>query len=340
VRMRVGVFSTKAYDREFLQRANSDLGHELVFFEPRLTVETAPLAAGFPAVCPFVNDVLDEAVLNLLARGGTRLISLRSAGFNHVDLRAADQLQMTVLRVPAYSPHAVAEHAVGLILSLNRKLHRAYLRVREGNFSLDGLLGFDLVGRSVGIVGTGKIGTVVAQIMNGFGCRLWGYDTYPNDVCRQLGVRYVPLETLLAESDIVTLHCPLSPDSHYLINESSVQQMKDGVMLINTSRGAIVDTRAVIEALKSGKIGSLGIDVYEEEEDLFFEDFSNQVIRDDVFARLLTFPNVLITGHQAFFTREALDQIARTTLGNVSQYERGGPCEHQVTLGHVVPSSA
>jgi D-lactate dehydrogenase len=336
--MRVAVFSTKSYDREFLERANRDIKHELVYFEPRLTAETAPLADGFPAVCAFVNDVLDERVLSQLAGGNTRLIVLRSAGFNHVDLKTAAQLQMTVLRVPAYSPHAVAEHTVGMILSLNRKLHRAYVRVREGNFSLEGLLGFDLVGRCVGVIGTGKIGTLVAQIMGGFGCRIWGYDLYPNERCRQIGVRYVPLETLLAESDIVTLHCPLSPESHYLINEATVRQMKRGAMLINTSRGAIIDTRAVIEGLKSGKIGALGIDVYEEEEDLFFEDFSDQVIQDDTFARLLTFPNVLITGHQAFFTRDALEQIAQTTLGNVSQFERGGPCEHQVTMAHVKPA--
>jgi D-lactate dehydrogenase len=334
--MRVAVFSTKPYDREFLTRANRDVGHELVFLEPRLTAETVALAVDFPCVCVFVNDVLDDRVVSSLARGGTQLIALRCAGFNNVDLKAATQRQLTVLRVPAYSPHAVAEHTVGMILSLNRKLHRAYVRVREGNFSLDGLLGFDLVDRTVGIVGTGRIGTVVAKIMSGFGCTLRGHDLFPNEDCRQLGVRYVPLDALLAESDIVTLHCPLSPESHYLINDATIRRMKDGAMLINTSRGAIIDTRAAIEGLKSGKLGSLGIDVYEEEGDLFFEDFSDQVIQDDTFARLLTFPNVLITGHQAFFTREALEQIARTTLGNICQFERGDPCEHQVTMAHVM----
>ncbi len=332
--MRVAVFSTKSYDRRFLEAANQAFRHDLTFFEPRLKPETAPLADGFPAVCAFVNDVLDAETLKLLQAGGTRLIALRSAGFNHVDLETAAALGLTVARVPAYSPHAVAEHAVGLILALNRKIHRAYARVREGNFALDGLLGFDLYGRTVGVVGTGAIGTEFARIMAGFGCRLLGFDPTPNDTCRELGVRYVPLMELFQGSDIIALHAPLTPATHHLIDRDSLVHMKPGVMLINTSRGALIDTAAAIEALKSSRIGYLGLDVYEEEAHLFFRDLSEQLIQDDVFMRLLTFPNVLITGHQAFFTEEALHNIAHTTLSNVTAFETG-----EGTL-HVVPAPA
>jgi D-lactate dehydrogenase len=281
------------------------------------------LAAGFPAVCTFVHDRLDRAVLAALRDQGTRLVALRCAGFNQVDLEAAGALGLTVLRVPAYSPHAVAEHTVGLILSLNRKIHRAYGRVREGNFALDGLLGFDLCGRTAGIVGTGKIGAVVARILHGIGCRLLAHDVAPNPECEALGATYVPLARLLAESDVVTLHCPLVPATHHLIDAGALAGMKEGVMIVNTGRGALIDTPAVIAALKSGKIGSLGLDVYEEEEGLFFENLSDRVLQDDALARLLTFPNVLITAHQAFFTREALAGIADTTLANVTDFERG-----------------
>ena len=256
--MKVAIFSTKAYDRRFLQAANTTHRHELVFFEPRLTLETGALAAGFPVVCAFVNDQLDAAVLRMLAQHGTQLIALRSAGFNHVDLTAACDLGLTVVRVPAYSPYAVAEHTIGLILALNRKIYRAYGRVRDGNFALDGLLGFDLHGRSVGIVGTGKIGAVTARILIGFGCVILASDLFPNPECEALGVRYVALPTLLAESDIVSLHCPLTPATHHLINAEALRQMKDGVMLINTSRGALIDTRAVINALKSDRLTRLG----------------------------------------------------------------------------------
>ena len=293
---------------------------------------TSVLADQFPAVCVFVNDQLDALVLAELARQGTRLIALRCAGFNNVDLAAARDLDMTVVRVPAYSPYAVAEHTVGLILSLNRKIHRAYNRVRDGNFALDGLLGFDLHGRTVGLIGTGQIGAVTANILNGFGCSLLAYDPYPNPACEAIGVRYVPLAELLAESDIITLHCPLTPETHYLINGRALSQMKKGVMLINTSRGALVDTRAVINALKSGQVGYLGLDVYEEEGDLFFEDLSDQAIRDDIFARLLTFPNVMITGHQAFFTAEALQNIAATTLANVTAFEQGEGTIYKISI--------
>lgn len=321
--MKVAVFSTKPYDREYLGRANAGHGHELTFFEAHLEPETAVLAAGHGAVCAFVNDTLDAAVLRQLHAGGTRLIALRSAGFNHVDLATARALGMTVARVPAYSPYAVAEHAVGLILTLDRKLHRAYVRVREGNFALDGLRGFDLHGRTVGVIGTGKIGTVFARIMLGFGCRVLAYDIEPNPACRDMGVEYVGLDELLRASDIVSLHCPLNEHTHHLIDAERLATMKRGVMLINTSRGALIDTRAVIEALKTGRIGYLGIDVYEEEEHLFFEDLSTQIIHDDVFMRLLTFPNVVVTAHQAFFTEEALLNIAGTTIANITAFERG-----------------
>ncbi len=329
--MRVAVFSTKPYDRIFFDRANGNFGHDLTYFEPRLTSETISLAYEFPAVCVFVNDMLDADVLGRLSAGGAKVVALRCAGFNNVDLPAAERFGVKVVRVPAYSPHAVAEHTVGLMLTLNRKIHRAYARVREGNFSLDGLLGFDFHGRTVGVVGTGQIGAIVARIMAGFGCRLLGFDVHPNSECESLGLKYVTLDEVLNRSDIVTLHCPLTPDTRHLINAQTISRMKPGVMLINTSRGAVIDTKAVVEGLKSGQIGSLGIDVYEEEADYFFEDLSQHVIADDVLARLLTFPNVLVTGHQAFFTQEALDAIAETTLRNLQEIAQTGHSQNEVT---------
>lgn len=329
--MRVAVFSTKPYDEQFLAAANRGQ-HELVFLEPRLDTTTAALAADSDAVCAFVNDDLSTDVLRRLATQGVRVIALRSAGFNHVDLNAAADLGITVTRVPAYSPHAVAEHAVGLILALNRKLHRAYNRVRENNFALTGLLGFDLHGRVVGVIGTGQIGAVFAQIMVGFGCRVVATDPFPNEACQRAGVQYVELDELLGAADIVSLHCPLTTDTHHLIDDQSLTRMRDGVMLINTSRGGLVDTVAAIEALKSGKLGYLGLDVYEEEAGLFFEDLSDAVIDDDIFSRLLTFPNVLITGHQAFFTEQALEQIATTTVTNLTAFEHGATPPDQIAL--------
>ncbi len=330
--MKVAVFNTKSYDRKFLEAANVGGQHELVFFEPHLTLETSVLAAGFPAVCGFVNDCLDAKTLGAIAEKGVRLLALRSAGFNNVDLAAASDLDLTLLRVPAYSPYSVAEHAVALILSLNRKIHRAYNRVREGNFALDGLLGFDLHGKTVGIVGTGRIGAITAKILHGFGCRLLGYDVSPNPDCEALGMKYVSLQELFGASDIVSLHCPLIPETYHLIGTEAIEQMKPGMMLINTSRGQLIDTKAVTKGLKSGKIGNLGLDVYEQETDLFFEDLSNQVIQDDVFQRLLTFPNVLITGHQAFFTEEALKNIAESTIANITDFEQGRACPNQIDL--------
>jgi D-lactate dehydrogenase len=321
--MRVALFSAKPYDRASFTEANARHGHDLVFFEPRLGPETAALAAGFPVVCPFVNDRLDAEVIGKLAAHGTRLVALRSAGFNHVDLEAADRAGLVVTRVPAYSPHAVAEHTVALILSLDRKIYRAYARVREGNFSLDGLLGFDLLGRTAGVVGTGKIGLAVCRILAGFGCRLLAFDPRRSVEAEAMGVHYMSLDAVLAGSDIVTLHCPLTPETHHLIGSAAIDRMKRGVMLVNTGRGGLIDTRAVIAALKTGHIGYLGLDVYEEEAALFFADHSHAPIQDDLFARLLTFPNVLITGHQGFFTAEALAAIAETALESVSQMQRG-----------------
>ena len=330
--MNVAVFSSKAYDRQFLAAANAGR-HELRFLEPRLSGETVSLAAGFGAVCVFVNDRLDTGVIAALAAAGTRLIALRCAGYNNVDLAAARAGDLTVMRVPAYSPHAVAEHTVGLILALNRKLHRAYNRVREGNFALDGLLGFDLRGRTAGIIGTGSIGAVVARILTGFDCRVLAFDPFPSAACQSSGVTYTTLDELLTQSDIVTLHCPLTPENRHLINAAALAQMKDGVMLINTSRGGLLDTIAVIRALKSGKVGYLGLDVYEEESHIFFEDRSSLIISDDVFSRLLTFPNVIITGHQAFFTQEALESIATTTIENISAFENGRTSGNEVRPG-------
>jgi len=327
--MKVAVFSAKNYDREFLSAANATR-HEIHFFEPHLNEETVGLADNFGAVCVFVNDRINAAVIARLASLGIELVALRCAGYNNVDLAAAKKHRITVVRVPEYSPYAVAEHTLGLMLALNRKLHRAYNRVREGNFALDGLLGFDLHGKTAGIIGTGKIGTVVAQILTGFGCPSLAFDPVPNDTCRSLGVRYVKLDDLLAQADIITLHCPLTPQNKRMINRTAIEKMKTGVMLINTSRGGLLDTVAVIEALKSGKIGYLGLDVYEEEEEIFFEDRSGLIIPDDVFARLLTFPNVIITGHQAFFTREALENIAATTIDNITKFENGLTLENQL----------
>lgn len=331
--MRVAVFNAKSYDREFLTAANTKYNHELSFFHFNLTQDTAILARGYPAVSVFINNNLDRNLLKFLRELEIELIATRSAGFNHIDLVAAREFNLTVVRVPAYSPYAVAEHAVGLILSLNRKIHRAYNRVRDDNFSLEGLLGFDLHGSVVGIIGTGTIGLCFARIMNGFGCKLLAYDVRQNPACLELGVAYLPLNEVLTNADIVSLHCPLLPDTFHLINHETLQYLKPGATLINTSRGALIDTKAAIEGIKSGRIGYLGIDVYEQEEDLFFEDLSNTIIQDDVFQLLQSFPNVLITAHQAFFTRNALSNIADTTLANIREFEQTGKCQNIVMVG-------
>jgi len=320
----VGVFSTKPYDERFLREASEAHAHELTFFEARLNYDTAALAADCDAICAFVNDQLDATTLQRLHERGVRLIALRCAGFNNVDLSAARELGITVTRVPAYSPHAVAEHTLALILSLNRRIHRAYNRVREGNFAIDGLLGFDMHGKRAGVIGTGRIGRLVVGLLTGFGCRVLAYDPSPNDEARQAGAEYTSLDDLYTQSDLVTLHCPLTPQTHHLIDDKALSRMKRGAMLVNTSRGGLVDARAVIEALKQGRLGSVALDVYEEEADVFFENLSDQVIQDDVLARLMTFPNVLITSHQAFFTEEAMINIAETTLANVSRFFEAG----------------
>lgn len=337
--MRVAVFSARPYDEQFLAGANTAAGHELTYLETRLSGETGRLAAGFEAVCVFVNDELDAGLLGALQADGLRLVALRAAGFNNVDVVAAQRCGVTVARVPAYSPHAVAEHTLALILTLNRKTHRAFNRIREGNFALEGLLGFDLNGKTVGVVGTGAIGEIVARILLGFGCVVIAHDPSPNQRLLDLGVRYTTIPELLPMCDIVTLHCPLTPTTRRMIDARAIGQMKPGVMLINTSRGAVVDTIAVIHGLKSGPIGSLGLDVYEEESALFFEDRSERFIDDDVFARLLTFPNILVTGHQAFFTQEALTNIADTTIANITAFERTGRAIHEVCVEPVTGAS-
>lgn len=330
------MFDSHNYDRESFEAAEDFGKHEIHFFEPRLTRQTASLAAGFEAVCSFVNDRLDEPTLQALASAGTRLIVLRSAGYNHVNLEAAERLGLTVLRVPEYSPHAVAEHALALVLTLNRKIHRAHARVREWNFSLEGLVGFDLFGKTVGIIGTGRIGQVAARCFAGLGCKVLAFDAFPDrNFETQSGVLYASLSELYAASDIISLHVPLTPTTKHLIDAESMAQMKPGVMLINTGRGALIDSRALITALKSGRLGAAGLDVYEEEEGIFFQDMSGSIVQDDVLARLLTFPNVLVTSHQAYLTKEALGNIAQVTYANLTAFERQEPL-----LNRVRPSPA
>lgn len=322
--MRVAVFSTKAYDRQSLDAANVHVGHQLQYFEPRLDQSTVTLAAGFPAVCVFVNDCLDAGVLQHLSTAGTRIVALRCAGFNNIDLEAAQRLGIAVVRVPAYSPHAVAEFTIGLMLALDRNIHRAWARVRENNFALDGLLGRNIHGRVAGVVGTGRIGALVAQCLRlGFGCDVLASDPVHDPALVAAGVHYVDLPDLLARADIVTLHCPLTPVTRHLIDAAAIAQARPRLMIINTSRGALIDTPALIEGLKTRKVGGVALDVYEQEADLFFEDLSSEIIADDVFQRLLTFPNVIVTGHQAFFTEEALGAIADVTLLSIADFEAG-----------------
>ncbi len=319
--MKISFFSSKSYDATYFNRYNTS--HQLKFFDTHLSLESVDLIIDSQAVCVFVNDRLDANVMAQLAARNVKIIALRCAGFNNVDLKAAQSYGIAVVRVPAYSPHAVAEHAVALIMTLNRKTHKAYNRVREGNFSLERLTGFDIFGKTVGVIGTGKIGEAFAKIMKGFGCRVLAYDLQPHPELVALGIEYVSLNELFANSDIVSLHCPLTPQTTRLINADTLQQMKPNAMLINTSRGGLVDTNAVIKALKSGHLAYLGIDVYEQEADLFFNDFSESIIQDDVLMRLMSFPNVLITSHQGFFTEEALCQIAQTTFQNIADFEAG-----------------
>jgi len=332
--MKVAVFSTKSYDRQYFDQANISYKHDLFYYESPLDNLTVQLAEGFDAVCVFVNDKLDAALMDSLAALHIKLIALRCAGFNNVDIVSAHNHGIKVVRVPAYSPHSVAEHAVALIMTLNRKTHKAYNRVRESNFSLERLTGFDMHGKTVGVIGTGKIGATFCRITLGFGCHVIAYDHFQSEELVQLGVVYNELNEVYKNADIISLHCPLTPDTHHLIRCETLSLMKDGVMLINTSRGGLVDTKEVIKALKSGKIGYVGIDVYEQEENLFFKDLSELVVRDDTIARIMTFPNVLVTAHQAFFTSTALTQIAEITLTNLRDFEAGIiSTENEVTLG-------
>ncbi len=329
--MKAIVFSAHSFERPFFAELNSGAdAHELKFVEERLTVHNAAAAGGYPAVCAFAQDSLSREVLEILARGGTRFLALRSAGFNHVNLEAARDMGIKVARVPEYSPYAVAEHAVALILALDRKLCRAAARVRDLNFSLDGLVGFDLHGRTAGVIGAGRIGAAFARIMHGFGCKVLAHDPSPDPGLEALGVSYVALEELLRRADVISLHLPLSKSSHHIIHAGAIERMKKGVMLINTGRGALIDTPALIEGLKCGKIGAAGLDVYEEEENIFSRDLSSSVLQDDVLARLMTFPNVLITAHQAFLTEDALRNIVATTLDNLREFENGNELSREV----------
>lgn len=328
--MKVAVFSTYSYDEEFLNQYNT--GHSITFFKLPLTLQTANLVQGYNAVCVFVNDTVNAEVLNAIKQHGVQLIVLRCAGFNNVDIKAADALGIPVLRVPAYSPEAVAEHTVALMLTLNRKTHKAYNRVREGNFSLERLLGFNLHNRKVGIIGTGNIGKAVCNILKGFGCNIYAYDVYPDESLLALGVTYAPLEEVLRDADVVSLHCPLMDSTRHLINSETLKLFKPGAMLINTSRGGLINTPDVIEALKDRQLGYLGLDVYEQEGSLFFHDLSEDVIQDDLIMRLISFPNVLITSHQGFFTREALEQIATTTFANIDAFVAKEHLENRVMV--------
>lgn len=328
--MKLAIYSTKQYDRKYFEQVNLEYGFDIEFFDFLLTEKTAKTAKGYDGVCLFVNDIGNRVVLEELKNEGVKFIALRCAGFNNIDLDAAKELGMPVVRVPAYSPEAVAEHAIGMMMCLNRRIHRAYQRTRDANFSLEGLTGFTMYGKTAGVIGTGKIGIAALRILKGFGLRLLAFDPYPSQAALDLGVEYVPLNTLFEQSDIISLHCPLTPENYHLIDSSAFAQMKNGVMIINTSRGGLIDSQAAIDALKHQKIGALGMDVYENERDLFFEDKSNDVIQDDVFRRLSACHNVLFTGHQAFLTAEALTSIAQTTLENLRALDNGEPCANQL----------
>lgn len=332
--MRIAMFSTKPYDRRSFEERNGP--HEIAWLEPRLSAETVSLAHGFEAVCLFVNDDARADVIAAMAEGGTKLIALRCAGFNNVDLAAAEKHGITVVRVPAYSPHAVAEFTIGLLLSIVRRIHKAYTRTRESNFALDGLLGFDLHGRTAGVIGTGRIGAIVARMLKaGFGCTVLAHDVHEDATLVADGVRYASIDEIVSQADIISLHCPLTPQTHYLLNADSLSRLKPGTIVVNTSRGALIDTEAAIEALKTGQLGGLAIDVYEQEADVFFEDLSAEIIQDDTLQRLMMFPNVLVTGHQAFFTREALGAIADVTLGNIDAFAAGKPLANAVKAAAV-----
>lgn len=326
--MKIAVFSTCDYDKAFLVKYNT--GHELAFYSSSLNLQTVSLTKDFDAICIFVNDTVNKEVLDELHQNGIRLIVLRCAGFNNVDINHADELHIPVLRVPQYAPEAVAEHALALILTLNRKTHKAYNRIREGNFSIEGLMGFNLCEKDIAVIGTGKIGKAFCHIMTGMGCTIKAFDINPDESLIRLGVEYMPFNEAVSGVDIISLHCPLLESTRHLINKRTLQLFKPGAMLINTSRGGLIETADVIEALKSGQLGYLGLDVYEQESSLFFHDHRDDIIQDDLIARLIGFPNVLITSHQGFFTREAMEEIAITTFDNVDAFEHGQPLHNRV----------
>jgi len=328
--MKIAVFSTKSYDQEYFENYSIDSQYTFSFFETALNKDTASLTNGFDAVCIFVNDSVDKNTIEILSKNGVRLIALRCAGFNNVDIEAAKSNNIKVVRVPAYSPEAVAEHAVALILTLNRKTHKAYNRVREGNFSLKNLIGFNLYGKTIGVIGTGQIGATFCRIIKGFGCKIIAFDVSKSDELVQQGVEYLSLDEVFQQCDILSLHCPLNASTKHIVNEKSIALMKDGVMIINTSRGALINTADVITGLTSKKIGYLGIDVYEQEEKLFFEDLSESIIEDDLILKLISFPNVLITSHQAYFTKEAMDEITTTTLKNIEAFDKNLELKNEV----------
>lgn len=328
--IKIAFFDTKPYDTQSFDNINKDYNYSLKFYNPRLTIDTVSLTKGFDAICIFVNDILNKEIIEKLVQNKIKLIALRCAGYNNIDLKSVYK-KIHVVRVPAYSPYSVAEHAVGLMLSLNRKIHKAYYRTRDNNFSINGFLGFDMFEKTAGIIGMGKIGKILANILKGFGMKILAFDRYPdNEYARKSGIIYTDLETIYRDADIISLHCPLNKETYHIINEKSISRMKDGVMIINTGRGQLINTKALIEGLKNSKIGSAGLDVYEEESEYFFEDFSTENIRDDILARLLTFNNVLVTSHQAFFTKEALANIAGTTLENIKQYLQNKRLENEI----------
>lgn len=328
--MRIAFFSTKAYDKEYFKKSSQSSKHEIVYFDIALSAKTVNLTTGCDAVCVFVNDKIDKDTIEALSANGIKAILLRCAGYNNIDIKAAIRNNIKVLRVPAYSPEAVAEHAAALILTLNRKTHKAFNRVRENNFSIEHLVGFNLHGKTIGVIGTGLIGKSFASIMKGFGSKVIAYDIHESEELKALGVTYTSLDQLMADSDIISLHCPLVPQTQYLINKNTISKMKDGVMIINTSRGGLINSKDVIGGLKSGKIGYLGLDVYEQEADIFFQDLSESVLKDETISRLMSFPNVLITSHQGFFTKEALEQIATITLNNLTALQKGEELVNEV----------
>lgn len=328
--MKILFYDTKPYDKEFFNKYNEEYGFDIKYLTGKLTEESADLAKGYDIISIFVNDTVDKKVIDILAECGVKLIAMRCAGYNNVSLKDIDG-RLKVVRVPAYSPYSIAEYTAGMIMTLNRKIHKAYIRTREGNFSITGLMGYDLHKKTAGIIGAGKIAQILIKILKGFGMRVIAYDPYPNyEKAKELGFEFTDLDTLYKEADIISLNCPLTKETRYMINRNSMNKMKDGVMIVNTGRGMLIDTVDLIEALKDKKIGAAALDVYEEEADYFFEDYSNMVIEDDILGRLLSFNNVLVTSHQAFFTKEAVEEITRVTMENIKKFQEGKPLENEV----------